>query len=1017
MNHQSSTRSFFCKIALVLCMSVLALSSYGQAADSYIIVGEETTVYGLTDSRNSNYRWQSNNPSDLQVISSNNSSCRVKGLSRNPNASVRQSWTTPNGVSESMDFTVSVFSDSPEELKLSVKRLDIDEGVERTITVSPSPAKATNYTLTWTAVSYGGSPSDVVQILRQTKESCTFKTMKAGEAYVKATTDKGVSASCYVGVTGISPTQMFVDGYTNGESTMYIGNSRILKTSFSPTNHHSRVSWTSDNPSVVSVSSYDNYSAKVNANAIGSATITATSANGLTATHVITVNDQPISLVRTVPERNEATNVPLNIIPTLEFSPNSVAVNSAYPGYNEDNLCCLKASDGTIVARELIRTGSTFQLVPNRTLKPGTRYTISVPAGYLKIPSTGEVSQQDFTINFTTTTEGEGGLTGTMEIQGLIGNNTTAYAPAVVTIKNNSNTECTGYARAEFYNGGKLLYTRTSNKTVIPAGQQFNAYFVPDLINQDSRVDIAATFISDDGESMPIGNASVYYKNYNASYESITPETTDYYDEASNSYYTPLDSKTCYLKLNNSKYPSGNIVIPEVVDGHKVIGIGYRSFRAKITNFSIQLPSSVEWIAAEAFNYSGLTGIILPSGLKYIGRAGFYSSDITEIELPDGIEMVADEAFRNCSKLKTLKLPHNTFDAGNYLWFNCTALESVYTYNTDPPLFSIYNFYNGSDPTSTTKTLNSKITLYVPQWTKQIYAAKAGWSRFGDIDRIVEFDAGSTPSCLMTSVSPKDGTTGISVNIAPLVRFSNNVELATTLPGYDNDYITLKDENGNVVMTKSAVQVYDNIVQLTPVTSLQKGTRYTFTIGAGQIKRKDSEIANTEDISFSFTTMEGERTKSLELLSTNPADGATDVSLDIHPQMKFSSYPITYRLTPYGKNLLKKADGTEVPHGPLCTSGELVWVEPDSPLEPNTTYFFTLGSSMFVDPATVSPCMQEFSFSFTTGSSTGIRQMSVVESPVDIYDLQGRKIRTKATSTEGLPKGIYVVNGKKVVVR
>ena len=31
--------------------------------------------------------------------------------------------------------------------------------------------------------------------------------------------------------------------------------------------------------------------------------------------------------------------------------------------------------------------------------------------------------------------------------------------------------------------------------------------------------------------------------------------------------------------------------------------------------------------------------------------------------------------------------------------------------------------------------------------------------------------------------------------------------------------------------------------------------------------------------------------------------------------------------------------------------------------------------------------------------------------PVDIYTLQGHKVRTKATSLEGLPKGAYIVNG------
>lgn len=1003
-----------------LLLIILFNASIGMAED--LLIGEKTTIhdYPTNPSQCTLIMWESSDENCIRIVRYTDSTCDIEAL--NPTngrtVTITHSWYYL-GYQHKMHFYFTVSSDKPEYLKLSVKNLEIDEGVERTITASPDHSRATNYTLTWSAVSYGGAQSDVVKIINQSKESCTFKAVKAGVAYVKATTNNGVSASCHVSVTGIHPETMYVEGYVDGESTMYLGNNGILKTSFSPSNHHSSVTWKSDNPSIVSVSSNDKYSAKVNALAVGKAKITATSANGLVATHTITVKDQPISLVSTVPDHNEATNVPLDIIPTLTFSPDDIYINSSYPGFNEDNFCCLKASNGTIVARELIKTGSTFQLVPNRTLKPGTRYTITVPAGYLKSASKGEVNQKDYTLSFTTTKEGEGGLTATMEIQGLIGNKTTAYAPAVVTVRNNSNTECTGYAQAKFYNGGRLMYTRTSNKATIPAGQQITAYFMPDMISGDALVDIVATFVSDDGETVPAGKASVFFKPYNTSYETIPIESTDYYDETTNCYYTPLDNKTCYVKKYRSKSCSGNLVIPEEVNGRKVIGIGYQCFQSVQSglyeSLTIELPSTIEWIAAHAFSYCWAQKVTLNKGLKFIGQEAFYYSDIAEIELPDGIEMVASEAFRECDELKTLTLPHNSFDVGSYLWFNCTALESVYTYNTEPPLFAIQNFYKGSSTSSSSNTLNSKITLYVPQGTKQMYAAKAGWSRFGDIDKIVEFDAGVTPSLSMTSVSPKDGATSISVNIVPLVRFSSDVALATTEPGYDNEYITLTDEDGNVVMTKSAVQVYDNIVKLTPALSLQKNMRYTFTIGAGQIKRKGTDIVNTEDITFSFTTMEGERTKPLELVSTNPVDGATDVGLDVQPLMKFSPYASTHRNTPYEKIVLKKADGTEVPRV-FCTGGDYIWVVPENPLEPNTTYTFTIGPGVFLDPATISPCMQEFSFSFTTGDPTGIRDLNTDKQLLDIYNLQGHKIRSKVSTTEGLPKGVYIINGKKIII-
>jgi hypothetical protein len=48
---------------------------------------------------------------------------------------------------------------------------------------------------------------------------------------------------------------------------------------------------------------------------------------------------------------------------------------------------------------------------------------------------------------------------------------------------------------------------------------------------------------------------------------------------------------------------------------------------------------------------------------------------------------------------------------------------------------------------------------------------------------------------------------------------------------------------------------------------------------------------------------------------------------------------------------------------------------------------------------------------------TGISSLSVNDQAFDIYTLQGHKVRTKATSLDGLPKGVYIVKGKKVVVR
>jgi hypothetical protein len=48
--------------------------------------------------------------------------------------------------------------------------------------------------------------------------------------------------------------------------------------------------------------------------------------------------------------------------------------------------------------------------------------------------------------------------------------------------------------------------------------------------------------------------------------------------------------------------------------------------------------------------------------------------------------------------------------------------------------------------------------------------------------------------------------------------------------------------------------------------------------------------------------------------------------------------------------------------------------------------------------------------------SSSINQVEAKE-PVDVYTLDGQKIRSKVTDTSDLSKGMYIIRGKKVVVK
>ena len=47
----------------------------------------------------------------------------------------------------------------------------------------------------------------------------------------------------------------------------------------------------------------------------------------------------------------------------------------------------------------------------------------------------------------------------------------------------------------------------------------------------------------------------------------------------------------------------------------------------------------------------------------------------------------------------------------------------------------------------------------------------------------------------------------------------------------------------------------------------------------------------------------------------------------------------------------------------------------------------------------------------------GIDSVLILPEVFDVYNLKGYKVRSKTTNLNGLPKGIYIINDKKVLVK
>lgn len=91
------------------------------------------------------------------------------------------------------------------------------------------------------------------------------------------------------------------------------------------------------------------------------------------------------------------------------------------------------------------------------------------------------------------------------------------------------------------------------------------------------------------------------------------------------------------------------------------------------------LPTNLTTLVDNAFaGCKKLKGLELPPSLKTIGQNAFDGcKSLDELVLPSSVNSIGSFAFANCSSLKTLKLPEGVKSIGESFFENCTSLEKV----------------------------------------------------------------------------------------------------------------------------------------------------------------------------------------------------------------------------------------------------------------------------------------------------------------------------------------------------
>ena len=171
----------------------------------------------------------------------------------------------------------------------------------------------------------------------------------------------------------------------------------------------------------------------------------------------------------------------------------------------------------------------------------------------------------------------------------------------------------------------------------------------------------------------------------------VSPSNTKYGEVSNigeNGEYSYYDTKT---GLNyNSDYDNTaeitgytgnpvNLIIPSVINGHRITSIGWRAFRDCSSLTSITIPNSVTSIGDYAFaGCSSLTSITIPNSITSIGGGAFEDcSSLTSITIPNSVKSIGDYAFRGCSSLKSVTIGNSVTSIGEYVFWGCSSLTSI----------------------------------------------------------------------------------------------------------------------------------------------------------------------------------------------------------------------------------------------------------------------------------------------------------------------------------------------------